>query len=53
MEASEVLRLHSHYSNLRNYYLEIKYDYQKALEMEEKRDELERDYPKYFEPLPF
>lgn len=52
-EEREVLRLHNHYSCMRNYYIETKYDYQKALEMEEKRDELERKYPKIFEPLPF
>lgn len=53
MKKYKVLELHRHYSWMYDYYLEIKNDYQKALEMEEKRDALEREYPKYFEPLPF
>ena len=53
MTKEEIKKLHRHCSWMRNYYLEIKYDYNQALRWEEKRDEIERKYPKLFLDLPF
>ena len=53
MTKEEIKKSHRHCSWMRNYYLEIKHDYNQALEWEEKRDEIERKYPELFPDLPF